>query len=28
VHNPKYVIQVLIDSIEDLGGDIAAYTRP
>jgi hypothetical protein len=28
VHNPKYVIQVLIDSIEDLGGDVTAYTRP
>lgn len=28
VHNPKYVIQFLIDSIEDLGGDISKYTRP
>ncbi|MEW6402203.1 MAG: polyheme membrane-associated cytochrome C, partial [Chloroflexota bacterium] len=28
VHNPKYVIQFLIDSIEDLGGDISTYTRP
>jgi hypothetical protein len=28
VHNPKYVIQFLIDSIEDMGGDISAYTRP
>lgn len=28
VHNPKYVIQFLIDGIEDLGGDITAYTRP
>ncbi len=27
-HNPKYVIQILIDSIEDLGGDITTYTRP
>lgn len=27
-HNPKYVIQILIDSIYDLGGDITAYTRP
>lgn len=27
-HNPKYVIQFLIDSIEDLGGDISTYTRP
>jgi len=28
VHNPKYVIQFLIDSIEDLGGDVTKYTRP
>ncbi len=28
VHNPMYVIQFLIDSIEDLGGDITGYTRP
>jgi hypothetical protein len=28
VHNPKYVIQFLIDSIEDLGGDVTTYTRP
>ena len=28
VHNPKYVIQFLIDSIEDLGGDVSQYTRP
>lgn len=28
VHNPKFVIQFLIDSIEDLGGDVSAYTRP
>jgi hypothetical protein len=28
VHNPKYVIQFLIDSIEGLGGNISAYTRP
>ena len=27
-HNPKYVIQFLIDSIADLGGDVTAYTRP
>jgi hypothetical protein len=27
-HNPTYVIQFLIDSIADLGGDISAYTRP
>jgi len=28
VHNPKYVIQFLIDSIESLGGDVSKYTRP
>jgi hypothetical protein len=28
VHNPKYVIQFLIDSIEDLGGAVSTYTRP
>lgn len=28
VHNPKFVIQFLIDSIEDLGGDVSAFTRP
>jgi nitrate reductase cytochrome c-type subunit len=28
MHNYKYVIQTLIDSIEDLGGDIASFTRP
>jgi hypothetical protein len=28
VHNPKYVVQFLIDSIADLGGDVSAYTRP
>ena len=28
VHNNKYIIQVLIDSIEDLGGNIGTYTRP
>jgi hypothetical protein len=27
-HNPKYVIQFLIDSIQDLGGDVSKYTRP
>lgn len=27
-HNGKYVVQFLIDSIEDLGGDVSAYTRP
>jgi len=28
VHNPKYVFELLIDSIADLGGDVSAYTRP
>ena len=28
VHNPKYVLQFLIDSIADLGGSVSAYTRP
>lgn len=28
VHNPKFVAQFLIDSIEDLGGDVSTYTRP
>jgi len=28
VHNPKYIIQILIDSIEDLGGNVSTYTRP
>ncbi len=28
VHNPKYIIQILIDSIEDLGGTVTTYTRP
>jgi hypothetical protein len=28
VHNPKYVAQVLIDSIEILGGDVTKYVRP
>jgi hypothetical protein len=27
-HNPQYVIQFLIDSIADLGGNVKAYTRP
>jgi|GEM_PF-57025 len=27
-HNTKYVVQLLIDSIEDLGGDVDGYTRP
>ena len=28
VHNPKFVMQFLIDSIESLGGDVSTYTRP
>ncbi|MHB8778096.1 MAG: hypothetical protein ACYC6R_10090 [Anaerolineales bacterium] len=28
VHNNKYIIQILIDSIQDLGGNVSAYTRP
>jgi hypothetical protein len=28
VHNPKYIMQILIDSIADLGGDVSKYTRP
>jgi len=28
IHNHKYIIQLLIDSIEDLGGNVSAYTRP
>ncbi|HQY91018.1 hypothetical protein [Caldilinea sp.] len=27
-HNGQYIIQTLYDSIEDLGGDVAAMTRP
>ncbi len=27
-HNSKYVVQFLIDSIADLGGDVTAFTRP
>lgn len=27
-HNGKYLIQVLIDSIADLGGNVSGYTRP
>ncbi len=26
IHNPRYVAQLLVDSIEHLGGDISAYT--
>jgi hypothetical protein len=28
VHNGKYIIQVMFDSIEDLGGDVTKYVRP
>jgi hypothetical protein len=28
VHNPRFVAQFLIDSIEELGGDVSGYTRP
>lgn len=28
VHNPKYVMQVLYDSIKDIGGSVAGMTRP
>jgi len=27
-HNFQYVQQLLVDSIDDLGGDVSAYTRP
>lgn len=27
-HNPPYVLQVLYDSVENLGGDVAGLTRP
>jgi hypothetical protein len=27
-HNGKYIIQLLVDSIEAVGGDVSAYTRP
>ena len=27
-HNGQYIIQTLYDSIEDLGGDVSAMTRP
>ncbi len=27
-HNPKYVMEVLYDSIQDLGGDLTGLTRP
>jgi hypothetical protein len=28
VHNNKYIIEILIDSIQDLGGNVSTYTRP
>lgn len=28
IHNHKYIIQLLIDSIENLGGNVSGYTRP
>jgi hypothetical protein len=28
VHNPKYIIQIIFDSIEDLGGDVTKFARP
>ena len=27
-HNGKYIIQVLYDGVEDLGGDVSKMTRP
>ena len=27
-HNAKYAIQITIDAIADLGGDVSKYTRP
>jgi len=27
-HNPKYVLQALYDSIQDIGGDVTGLTRP
>jgi hypothetical protein len=27
-HNPQYIMQTLYDSIEDIGGDVSAMTRP
>ena len=27
-HNPKYTVQILIDSIEVLGGNVKGFTRP
>lgn len=28
IHNLKYIVQLLVDSIEDLGGDVSKYSRP
>ena len=28
IHNHMYVIQTIIDSIEDLGGDVTGFIRP
>ncbi len=28
IHNHRYIIQLLIDSLENLGGDVSGYTRP
>ncbi|UCC77071.1 MAG: hypothetical protein JSW37_01550, partial [Anaerolineales bacterium] len=27
-HNPPYAIQILYDSLEDLGADVSGFTRP
>jgi hypothetical protein len=27
-HNAKYVLQVLYDSLEDIGADVSGMTRP
>ena len=27
-HNPNYIMQILIDSLEVIGGDVSAMTRP
>ena len=27
-HNPKYIMQILIDSIASIGGNVSTYTRP
>lgn len=27
-HNPEYVIQLIYDSIENLGGDVSKFLRP